>query len=148
MRHQINGKFYEYTDDQQLYRFLYQLLMKGAGAATLNRQGNVIRMNIITSTVHIYSVITLGMDLASSNHQRLGFALNVNYSQGVTDFLRINVTFQAPAGSWIRDVVKTKETLLAANQGPVTVSKAVGYYENEVEVSPERQDVLKKLKEI
>lgn len=145
MKHQIDGKFYQYSDAQQLHRFLKKLMVTWGTVIKLYRRGNTVIIDLFPSTSKLYSVIGLGIDIAEGNSRRLGFALNVVASQGVNNMPQIKISLHPSNDSWIWNV------LLPPIEGDVpelhTLSDVVGYYENEVEVAPERLPILQRLKE-
>jgi hypothetical protein len=138
MKTEINGKFYEFSDDEQLYRFFHALSSKMKGTAQVVKDDSVYRLLLPGSLFGVYNVMAIIENLTTENRKRLGFTVEVIITRSAdTAPANIRISIRPPSDSWLHSMDREDADL----------NHIVNYYTTKVKIDEDRADTLARIRD-
>ncbi len=146
MRVRIEGKFFDNSDDEQLYAFFIRLGQKFGNIQfeMPHRENREIRFQLPGNLLGSYSVMTILDNLTKDNSLRLGFATHVIISQGVNTPAVARLVIRPLMSSWVWEALEScRETKQSGRM--LHFRDLTAYYDNHIMVDETRAEVLHRI---
>ena len=141
----MDKKLYKYSDSEQLATFFHCLFSRMYKRVEVEKYQHALRINVGLEPKDIYNVTNFFVEIAERNNGRLGFAVNMQISQGVDTAPTIQISLRPPTDSWVWEMFDGPPDV--DSKHVINASNIFAYYENEVCVDPQRAAVLTRISE-